>query len=132
MASPDRFAFDIGFDFREVGQVKLILTISTSDREDIRKLLFHKTKERHPHIFNHRGDRRGEYSNTTVRLYASEPILCEADFVDCDAQSWREKVLEWVSNFAQNDFPEMNGIILDSLREIEDELANRKELGEET
>ena len=115
----------LDFDFREVGQVKLILTISTSDREDIRKLLFHKTKERHPHIFDHRGDRRGEFSNSTVRLYASEPILCEADFVDGDVQSWREKVLEWVSDFAQNDFPKMNGIILDSLREIEDELANR-------
>ena len=117
----------LDFDFREVGQVKLILTISTSDREDIRKLLFHKTKERHPHIFDHRGDRRGEYSNRTVRLYASEPILCEADFVDGDVQSWREKMLEWVSNFAQNDFLEMNGIILDSLREIEDELAGQED-----
>ena len=117
----------LDFDFREIGQVKLILTISTSDREDIRKLLFHKTKERHPHIFDNRGDRRGEFSNSTVRLYASEPILGEADFVDGDPQSWREKVLEWLSDFAQNDFPEMNGIILDSLRGIEDELANREE-----
>ena len=36
------------FDFREVGRVKLILTISTADKEGIRKSLFHKTKERHP------------------------------------------------------------------------------------
>ena len=122
----------LDFDFRQVGQVRLILTMSSADEEDIRKLLFHKTKERHPHVFDHKGDRRGEYNESTVRLYASEPIMCEADFVDGDVQSWREKVLDWVSDFAQNDFPEMNGIILDSLREIEDELANREELEEET
>ena len=116
----------LDFDFREVGQVRLILTMSTADKEDIRKLLFRKTKERHPHIFNHRGDRRGEYNDSTVRLYASESIVGETDFVDGDISSWRDRVLEWVSNFAQSDFPEMNEIILDSFREVEAELAHQE------
>ena len=117
----------LDFDFREMGQVKLILTMSTADNEDIRKLLFHKTKEQHPHIFNHRGDRRGEYNDSTVRLYASEPILGEADFVGGDISAWSDKVLEWVCNFAQNDFPEMNEIILGSFREIAAELASQED-----
>ena len=117
----------LDFDFREVGQVRLILTMSTADKEDIRKLLFRKTKERHPHIFNHRGDRRGEYNDSTVRLYASESIVGETDFVDGDISSWRDRVFEWVSNFAQSDFPEMNEIILDSFREVEAELANQED-----
>ena len=115
------------FDFREVGRVKLILTLSTSDKEGNRKSLFHKTKERHSHIFDHRGDRRGEYSENTIRLYASEPILTEADFTDGDMPSWRDKVLEWVSNFAINDFPEMNEIILNSFREIEAGIGNQED-----
>ena len=105
----------------------MILTLSTSDKEGIRKSLFHKTKERHSHIFDHRGDRRGEYSENTIRLYASEPILTEADFTDGDMPSWRDKVLEWVSNFAINDFPEMNEIILNSFREIEAESGNQED-----
>ena len=36
-------------------------------------------------------------------------------------------MFEWVSNFAQSDFPEMNEIILDSFREVEAELANQED-----
>ena len=113
------------FDLRKVGQIRLIVTMSTADREDIRKALIHKMKEIHPRIFDDRGDQRGKYGKGTVRLYASEPILTEADFIDGNMTSWRDKVSEWVSNFARIDFPKMNEIIVGSLREIEAELGDQ-------
>ncbi len=109
----------LDFDFREIGQVNLLLTISSADSEDIRKLLFDKTQGKYPSVFDHRGSHRGGYRKSTIRLYASKPILSEPDFIDRDRVSWREKVMEWVSNFAQNEFPSMNKIILQSFKKIE-------------
>ena len=121
----------LDFDFREVGQVSLLLTISSADSEDsedVRKLLFDKTQGKHPGIFDHRGSPRGGYRKSTIRLYASKPILSNSDFVDGDVASWRDGVTRWLSDFTESEFPKMNEIILDSLQEIEIELGHQQAL----
>ena len=113
----------LDFDFRVIGEVTLILTMSAGNiKDDFRKLLFDKTKGRHPYIFNHRGSPRGEYSSSTVRLYASEPILSEFDIISGDESSCSDRIMKWVSNFAKVEFRDINRIIVDSLEEIDDEL----------
>ena len=78
--------------------------------------------------FNHRGDQReGAYRKSTIRLYASEPILSEHDFIGRDQTSWNEAITKWLSDFAEKEFPRMNRIILGSLQQIEDKLAGRGE-----
>ena len=118
----------LDFDFRDIGQLKLLLTIATADDEDVRKLLFDKTQGKHPGIFDHRGSPRGGYRESTIRLYASKPILSESDFIDGDVASWRDGVTRWLSDFAENEFPKMNEIILDSLQKIETELGHQQAL----
>ena len=122
----------LDFDFRVIGEVTLILTMSSGSIEDeARKLLFANTKESSPQIFDHRGSPRGEYSARTVRLYASEPILSESDIIDGDRASWPDRMTEWVSNFAAHKFEEMNEIIVTNLKEIDAELERRQAPGEE-
>ena len=116
----------LDFDFREIGQLNLLLTIASADKEDVRKLLFDKTQGKYPGIFDHRGSPRGGYQESTIRLYSSKPILSEHDFIDGDVTSWRDKVTEWLSDFAENEFPKMNEIILDSFQEIETEPGHQQ------
>ena len=117
-------------DFRVIGQVTLILTISTANDEYVRKQLFEKTQGRCPGIFNHRGSPRGGYNKGYIRLYASEPILSESDFIYGDRVSWRDRVREQVSNFAENEYRKMNQIILDSFQEIEAKLGHQQASGD--
>ena len=127
----------LDFDFRDMkerSEVKLNLTMGPGKKSVVRKRLFKMTKEKeqHSNLFNHRGDRRGKWSDNFVRLYASEPILSESDITDGDRSSWQEKVTEWVSEFVENEYPEMNRIILDSLEKIEEELDSQPAPTEET
>ena len=116
------------FDFRVIGQVTLILTVSSkSTKADVRKMLYDKTQRQHPGIFDHRGSPMGGYHDTQfIRLYASEPILTESDIINGDRASWRNRVMEWVSEFIKNEYQEMNRIILDSFQEIKAELGHQK------
>ena len=118
----------LDFDFRVIGQVTLILTVSSeSTKADVRKMLYDKTQGQHPGIFDHRGSPKGGYHDTgTIRLYASEPILTESDIISGDRASWRNRVMEWVSEFIKNEYPEMNKIVCNSFREIESELGCQK------
>ena len=116
----------LDFDFREIGQLNLLLTIASADKEDVRKPLFDKTQGKYPGIFDHRGSPRGGYRKSTIRLYASKPILSEPDFIDGDVASWRDKVTEWLSDFAENEFPKMHEIIVKSFGEIEAELRQQQ------
>lgn len=117
----------IDFDFRNEGEVRLLLTIMPGEREDVRKSLFEKTQGRHPAIFNHRADPRGgSYREDWIRLYRSEPILSEFNLVNQDSASWNETISSWFSQFATEEFPRMNLILLESLQEIEAELGSRQ------
>ena len=118
----------LDFDFRVIGQVTLILTVSSgSTKADVRKMMYDKTQRQHPDIFDHRGSPMGGYHDTRfIRLYASEPILTESDIISGDRASWRNRVMEWVSEFIKSEYPEMNRIICDSFQEIEGELERQK------
>ena len=110
----------LDFDFRVTGEVTLNLTVSEgSAGDDVRKRLFKSTQGRHPEIFDHRGSPRGGYRESTIRLYASKPILSRDDIINEDRAYWRERIIEWVSNFAEVEFQQMNRIIVDSFREVE-------------
>ena len=53
-----------------------------------------------------------------------EYILEDADYgVGWDDGSTRAKIEAWVSNFAENQFPAMNGVIIKCLEEYEAEQA---------
>lgn len=109
----------LDYDFRDFGEVRLLLTIMDGSDEDVRKSLFEKTQER-PDIFNHRNHmKKGRYSKNTVRLYASEPIVSSQVFFEGDRGAWRAAIERRVSDFVENEYPKMNEIILASLREIE-------------
>ena len=117
----------IDFDFREVGMVKLLLTLMTGEDEDARKQVFDETQGRHPHIFDHRGDRKGgTYGSSHIRLYASEPALREKDFIEGDSAAWRESITGRLSDFAKNEFPPMNKVIVECLRNIQDASVRRQ------
>ena len=127
---PDLLLLD--FDFRKEGSVTLLLTIMEGEREDVRNSLFEKTRGRYPEIFNHRGDARGgSYGANTIRLYRSEPILSESDFVAKDSVNWNEAIVGWLSHFAEEEFPRMNRILLKSLQEIEAEHGSQQASAEE-
>ena len=108
----------LDFDFRVIGEVTLILTVSEGNIEDnARKRLFDKTQGRYPDIFDHRGSPRGGYRAGTIRLYASNPILSKHHIINEDGAYWHDRIMEWVSNFAKVEFQRMNRIIVDSFRE---------------
>ena len=115
----------LDFDFRKFGEVRLLLTIMGGRDEVVRKRLYKVTQGRCPEVFNHRGDKKGgTYHKSAIRLYASEPILSGTDFIEGDRESWRKAIAAGVSGF-KDEFRKMNEIILDSLKEIEGELATQ-------
>ncbi len=108
------------FDFRVIGQVTLILTMSAGDIESsIRKQMFHGTRGRHPDVFGHKGSPRGEYSVQTVRLFASSPVLSERNIIHEENPVLRSRVLEWVSNFAEGEFQQIYRVVVDIFRALE-------------
>lgn len=117
----------LDFDFRVFGEVRMLLTImrGKDETEISRKLLYEKTQGKHPTVFDHKGhEYGGRYRKQTIRLYVSEPILSGTDFIEGDRESWRRAIAAGVSEFKER-FPEMNEIILASLKEIEGELATQ-------
>ena len=110
----------LDFDFRKFGEVRLLLTMMEGSDQKIRESLYAMTQGEHPGVFDHRGDRRGgTYRTTTIRLYASEPILSGAAFMEGDRATWRDAIAKRVSKLAKKEVPEMNDIILASLSEVE-------------
>ena len=107
--------FDL--DLRQHGKVNLILTIASGDQDDpFRKRLF-EMAQGHPDKFKRRGDPRGgHYTDRTIRLHVSEPILSEEDFTNWDDALVRDRIDRWLADFTQREFPEMNKAIVECLR----------------
>ena len=61
------------------------------------------------------------YRSGWIVLDAKEYILREADLERWDDSSVRAKIHAWVQNFAGNQFPAMNEVIVSCLREYEAE-----------
>lgn len=108
------------FDFRVIGQVTLILTMSAGDIDNrVRKQMFDDTRGRHPGIFDFRGSPKGEYSVHTVRLYASSPVVSERQIIDEESSVLRSQILEWVSNFAEGEFQQIYRVVVDIFQALE-------------
>lgn len=117
----------LDFDLRQTGKVLLNLTLCPGSNDVVRQRLFEET-QRYPEIFNHRtSERGGQLRNSYTRLYESEPILSEFNFHNWDRAEARKRILEWVSDFAKDEFPRMNRIIVNSFREIEEELSQEQD-----
>ena len=109
------------FDLRERFRVHLILTISKGNKEDVaRKELFRMARRR-PDVFDHKGHRYGgEYTDHFIRLYVSEPILSDGDFINWDLAEARQKILEWTTGFATDEFQAMNDEIVRCFKKVDD------------
>lgn len=100
------------FDLRNPSVVNLILTIPQGDIDDVtRKALFDMGKGRCD-VFDYKGHRYGgQYKANWLRLHVSEPILSEEDFLTWDREEARQKLLNWVEEFAAGEFLLMNKAI---------------------
>lgn len=75
------------------------------------------TINQHPEIFNS----AGQAATGWMILHQGDYILDDGDLSNWDDHSVREKIEAWVNNFAENEFPAMNKVIVDCLREYEAE-----------
>jgi hypothetical protein len=71
----------------------------------------------HPNIFN----RAGQNSTGWMAVHVGDNVLDQAELSDWDGLSLRAKIEAWVANFAENQFPAMNEVIVNCLREYEAE-----------
>ena len=94
----------------------LDLGLSSGDLGSIREKLF-ETVRQHPTTFRlvHR------FSEYRVALHEQEDYILDAsDYgVGWDDGATRAKIESWVKNFAENEFPAMNDVIVKCLREYE-------------
>ena len=74
--------------------------------------------DQHPTVFNNTG--RGLNAGWT-NLHRVGDILNDTDLSNWDNPSVRAKIEAWVKNFAENEFPAMNDVIVNCLREYEAE-----------
>lgn len=102
------------FDFRP-GHVQLICTLGPGTDEVVRQKI-HGDIGRHGELFSHAGK---ELGSSYTRLDVKGAITEDAYYDNWDDPSVRAKMLDWVADFAENTFPEMNAVIVESLRRCE-------------
>ena len=109
------------FEFTFSGNLPY-LQLALSPRNETNDFLRHKLFEavrQRPRLFNPTANSQ---SGHWAHLHRSDYILDESDFgVGWDDGTTRAKLEKWITDFAANEFPEMNKIIVDCLQEIEAE-----------
>ena len=108
------------FDFRE-DHVHLICTLGPGTDESVRQKI-HVDIGRHGGLFSHAGR---ELRSSYTRLDVKGPLTEEADYDNWDDPAVRVKIENWIADFAENEFPKMNAIIVESLRECEAQRLNQ-------
>lgn len=105
------------FDLRDFQAVHLILTITRGNQGDhVRRRLFDMSQQ-HGGTFNSRGHRMGgRYTDSFIRLHVSNPILSKEDFINWDSALVRDRILQWVSKFAEHQLPAMDEAIVECFR----------------
>ena len=58
----------------------------------------------------------GRYTDRFIRLYVSNPILSREDFINWDSALVRDRILQWVSKFAEHQLPAMDEAIVECFR----------------
>ncbi len=105
------------FEFACYGDLpSLQLALSPGSDTTIREKLLNSIN-RNPKLFNRTGSELEQWMLVDVR----EQILDETDLGRWDDPSVRKKIELWVKNFAENEFPAMNEVIVNCLREYEAE-----------
>ena len=104
----------LGFDFRP-DHPHLICTLGPGTDEAVRQKI-HENISRQGELFSHAGK---ELRSSYTRLDVKGPITEDADYDNWDDPAVRVKILDWVADFAENKFPQMNAVIVESLRECE-------------
>ena len=102
------------FDFRP-DHLHLICTLGPGTDEPVRQKI-HNDIGRHRGLFSHAWKK---LDSSYTRLDVKGPITEDADYDDWDNPAVRAKILDWIADFAENEFLEMNGVIVESLRECE-------------
>ena len=109
-----------GFDCRPA-HPHLICTLGPGTDEAVRQKI-HADISRRGELFSHAG--RGLTSSFT-RLDVKGPITEDADYNNWDNPAVRAKILNWVAAFADNEFPKMNTVVMESLSACEDLRADQ-------
>ena len=109
-----------GFDFRP-DHLQLICTLGPGTDESVRQKL-HEDIGRHGELFSHAGR---ELGSSYTRLDVKGPITEDADYDNWDDPAVRAKIPDWIADFAENQFPKMNEVIRESLRECEAQRMNQ-------
>ena len=110
--SPALLLFQINFRDGRSNLPFLDLGLSPGSEPLLREKLFEKVRQ-HPQLFH---PRQVSLQTGWMVLDAKEYILDEADFGKWDT-SVPGKIAQWVADFAGNEFPAMNEVILNCLRE---------------
>ena len=113
-------AITFGFDFRP-DHPRLICTLGPGTDEAVRQKI-HADISNQRELFSHAGK---ELRSSYTRVDVKGPITEDADYDNWDDPAVRVKILDWVADFAENKFPRMNAVIVESLRECEALLVNQ-------
>lgn len=103
-----------GFDLREECPT-LIFTLGPGSDEHAREKIYQAAN----HVSR-------EMKTSYTRLDVKGPILNDSEVENwMDEEATRAKIEAWVKNFAENEFPAMNEVIVNCLREYEAEQAGQ-------
>ena len=120
----DRFeAFKTGTGW---GNLKSLVTLGFDLREDCPTLIFTLGPGSDEHarekIYQAANHVSREMRTSYTRLDVKGPILNDSEVENwMDEEATRAKIEAWVKNFAENEFPAMNEVIVNCLREYEAE-----------
>ena len=102
------------FEFRITdSSAQLRLALYRGEDETVRQHIF-DAAQKHQDLFVGVGS---ILSPNWMLLHEGENILSANDYATWDDQAVRQKVMDWVAAFAENEFPKMNEVILACLRE---------------
>ena len=125
--SPALLLFQFGFQVANPNP-SFVLALSPGPDEAVREKLFDVVRQ-NPALFRPTGNvLRPDWN---ILHEEQERILDDSDYgISWDDGSARAKIMAWVADFAQNQFPSMNEVILNCLREYEAAPASAPEPGQ--
>ena len=105
--------------FCNVNNSHFYLTLASGTDQIVREKIFETVKQS-PHLFNGTNQ---TFSDGSKTIHQQENILDDSDLNNWDEENapGPAKLRAWVKNFAENQFPAMNEVIVNCLREYEAE-----------
>lgn len=111
------------FNFRDDVKPYFMVTLSPGTDETVRQKILDAVRQ-NPDAFQRTAN---SLHPSWTRLHSeSDYILDDSDYgVGWDDGTSRAKIMAWVADFAENQFPAMNAVIVNCLREYEAEQAQQ-------